>query len=198
MPSAHTSSGFSGPVLSLIAFAIALNVTMGQVVTALKIPLYLDMVGTILCAALAGFRPAAVAAVSGNIIAATLGSPAMLFFAPVGIVVAGISATAFRLRAFSSQTTAAIAGLLQGAIAATISAPISAYVFGGVTVAGTDLIVALYRGSGFGLLHSTWLQGLTTDVPDKIISCLLVAGLLQDLPERVVRRFRPHQRPLIP
>lgn len=189
----RTSHPFTGPVLSLIAFAIALNVSMGQIVTALKIPLYLDMLGTILCAALAGFRPAAVAAISSNILAATLGSPAMLFFAPVGVAVAAMSAGAFRLRAFSTPLFAATAGAMQGALAATLSAPISAYVFGGVTVAGTDVIVALYRGSGFDLLQSAWLQGLTTDIPDKMISYIIVAGLLRDMPVRILTRFRAIQ-----
>ncbi len=189
----RASHPFTGPVLSLIAFAIALNVSMGQVVTALKLPLYLDMLGTILCAALAGFRPAAVAAISSNILAATLGSPAMLFFAPVGVAVAAISAGSFRLRAFSTPLFAAAAGAIQGAIAATLSAPISAYVFGGVTVAGTDVIVALYRGSGFDLLQSAWFQGLTTDIPDKLISYVIVAGLLRDMPMRILTRFRAAQ-----
>lgn len=186
----RASPAFTGPVLSLIAFAIALNVSMGQVVTALKLPLYLDMLGTILCAALAGFRPAAVAAIASNILSATLGSPAMIFFAPVGVAVAGVSAGTFRLRGFSTPVRAAFWGIAQGAVAATLSAPISAYVFGGVTVAGTDVIVALYRGSGFDLLQSTWLQGMTTDIPDKVISYVIVAGLLRDMPVRILTRFR--------
>ncbi len=184
--------------MSLIAFSIALNVSMGQVVTALKLPLYLDMLGTILCAALAGARAASISAVASNLLAAILGSPAMLFFAPVGVVVALLSAVAARLRIFSRPLVATAFGILVGAIAATCSAPISAYVFGGVTVAGTDVIVGLFRGSGFSLLQSTWLQGLTTDLPDKAISFFLVAGLLRDLPQRILRRFRPVTRTISP
>jgi energy-coupling factor transport system substrate-specific component len=175
----------------LVAFSIALNVTMGQVVTALKLPLYLDMLGTILCASLAGGRPAAVAAVSSNILAATLGSPAMLFFAPVGVLVAWLSAAAARWHVFGKPVLAAFVGLLVGVCTASLSAPISAYVFGGVTVAGTDIIVGIFRGSGFSLLQSTWLQGLTTDLPDKALSFFLVAGILRDLPRKILRRFRP-------
>ena len=186
----RASHPFTGPVLSLIACAIALNVSAGQVAAALKFPLYLDMIGTVLCAALAGFRPAATAAVASNILAATLGSPSMLFFAPVGVAVAAVSAGSSRLRVFSSLSVAAAAGVVQGIVAATLAAPIAAFVFGGVTVAGTDLIVAIYRGSGFSLLQSTWLQGLTTDIPDKVISYLIVAGLVRDMPTRILARFR--------
>lgn len=184
-----TSISLTGPTLSLIAFSIALNVTMGQIVAALKVPLYLDMLGTILCAALAGARPALIAAVASNILAALLGSPAMLFFVPVGMLVAASSAAAAHWEVFSRPFIAAAVGLVVGLLAATASAPISAYVFGGVTVAGTDIIVGLFRGSGFTLLQSTWLQGLTTDLPDKAISFFLVAGLLRDLPQRILRRF---------
>jgi energy-coupling factor transport system substrate-specific component len=191
MSSNRRSIALSGPTLSLIAFSIALNVTMGQVVAALKVPLYLDMLGTILCAALAGARPAVITAVSSNILAALLGSPAMLFFIPVAVLVAVSSAAAASWRAFSSPVIASLAGLLVGLVAATASAPISAYVFGGVTVAGTDIVVGLFRGSGFTLLQSTWLQGLTTDLPDKAISFFMTAGLLRDLPKRILQRFRP-------
>jgi energy-coupling factor transport system substrate-specific component len=191
MSSNSRSIALSGPTLSLIAFSIALNVTMGQVVAALKVPLYLDMLGTILCAALAGARPAIITAISSNILAALLGSPAMLFFIPVGMLVAASSAAAASWKAFSRPLIASLAGLGVGLVAATASAPISAYVFGGVTVAGTDIIVGLFRGSGFTLLQSTWLQGLTTDLPDKAISFFLVAGLLRDLPQRILRRFHP-------
>jgi energy-coupling factor transport system substrate-specific component len=194
MTSPTPTTAPSGPVLSLIAFSIALNVTMGQFVTALKIPLYLDMLGTVLCAALAGTRPAIITAVSSNILAATLGSPAMLFFAPVGVLVAWLSSIASKWKAFARPAIAASAGAFVGICAATLSAPISAYVFGGITVAGTDIIVALFRGSGFSLVQSTWLQGLTTDIPDKALSFVIVAGLLRDLPQRILRRFRPERR----
>lgn len=182
-----------------MAFCIALNVSMGQITALLKVPLYLDMLGTILCAALAGPLPSVITAISSNILAAPLGSPAMIFFIPVGVVVALISSGFAAAGAFHSRFVAAGAGVVQGIVAATVSAPIAAFVFGGVTFAGTDLLVALFRGSGFSILQSVWLQGLVSDTVDKSVSYFLVASVVSALPFRLLFRFRPAlQDPALP
>lgn len=188
---ADIHSGLTTPVISLIAFATALNLSVGQIAAALKLPLYLDMLGTVLCAVIAGFRPAATAAIASNILATPLGSPSMIFFVPVGIVVAGTTSLFRKMGVFSNAWSAGIAGILQGAVAAAASAPIAAYVFGGVTFGGADVLVALYRGAGFSLLQSTWLQGMTSDIPDKVVTYLLIATIVRGLPERILSRFRP-------
>ncbi|OGU28932.1 MAG: hypothetical protein A2X67_14875 [Ignavibacteria bacterium GWA2_55_11] len=179
-----------GPALSLMAFCIALNVSMGQIASLLKIPLYLDMVGTILCAVLAGPAPAMITAIAANILAAPLGSPSMIFFIPVGITVALVSSAWARVGAFRRWWTAIASGIVLGVISATVSAPIATFVFGGVTFAGTDLLVAVFRGAGFPLLQSVWLQGLTSDTIDKAISYSLVSSVIAGLPSRLLLRFR--------
>jgi len=181
-----------------MAFCIALNVSMGQVTSLLKIPLYLDMVGTILCAVLAGPAPAAITAVTSNILAAPLGSPAMIFFIPVGIVVALVTSAWARVGAFRRWWTAIASGVVQGVITATVSAPIAAFVFGGVTFAGTDLLVVLFRGAGFSLLQSVWLQGITSDTIDKALSYILVSSMIAGLPSRLLFRFKKDERLIVP
>ena len=52
------SSQFSTRVIVLIPIAIAINIILGQTVSAaLKVPIYLDSIGTILVGALAGPIP---------------------------------------------------------------------------------------------------------------------------------------------
>jgi len=60
---------FDTRTIVLIPIAIAINIVLGQTVgTALKIPLYLDSIGTILVGALAGPIPGAVTGLLGNLI----------------------------------------------------------------------------------------------------------------------------------
>jgi len=114
----------------------------------------------------------------------------MIFFIPVGITVALVSSAWARVGAFRRWWTAIASGIVLGVISATVSAPIATFVFGGVTFAGTDLLVAVFRGAGFPLLQSVWLQGLTSDTIDKAISYSLVSSVIAGLPSRLLLRFR--------
>jgi energy-coupling factor transport system substrate-specific component len=75
-----------------------------------------------------------------------------------------------------------VGGVTTGIVAAAISAPIAAIFFGGVTGAGTDLLVSLYRTLGLNVFTSVFAQGLTSDPLDKTISYTVVYLLLAALP----------------
>ena len=48
-------------------------------------------------------------------------------------------------------------------MAAVVSAPIAAYVFGGVTGFGGDAVIAAFRAAGASLYQATLAQGLLAD-----------------------------------
>ena len=78
-----------------------------------------------------------------------------------------------------------VGGVTTGIVAAAISAPIAAIFFGGVTGAGTDLLVSLYRTLGLNVFTSVFAQGLTSDPLDKTISYTVVYFILAALPVTV-------------
>jgi hypothetical protein len=78
-----------------------------------------------------------------------------------------------------------VGGVTTGILAAAISAPIAAIFFGGVTGAGTDLLVSLYRTLGLNVFTSVFAQGLTSDPLDKTISYTVVYLILAALPVTV-------------
>jgi hypothetical protein len=78
-----------------------------------------------------------------------------------------------------------IGGVTTGIVAAAMSAPIAAIFFGGVTGAGTDLLVSLYRTLGLNVFTSVFAQGLTSDPLDKTISYTVVYFILAALPVTV-------------
>jgi len=90
------------------------------------------------------------------------------------------------------------AGLLTGLVAAVVSAPIAAYVFGGVTGFGGDAIIAAFRAAGDSLYQATLKQGLLSDPLDKMIEFLLAFLILAALPRRLVARFPNGDRVLEP
>jgi energy-coupling factor transport system substrate-specific component len=83
----------------------------------------------------------------------------------------------------------AVGGVLTGIAAAIVSAPISAFVYGGVMGSGTDLLVALFQATGANILQATLGQGLVSDPFDKFISFVVVWVILRGLSRRYLSRF---------
>ena len=247
---------FSTRTLVLIPIAIAINIAIGELVVRLKLPVYLDSIGTVLVGAIAGPWAGALTGALANLIWGLFNPFAAPFFYVAAVIgfLAGIagrrgafeketppwisalvgavfvfSLTMFVL-AFSNASTddtgftsypsmaelfsrylilfglaivaggaigyflmqrggyAGMWGLITGIVAAVISAPTAAYVFGGVTGAGTDLLVAAFRASGAGILSSVMAQGAVSDPFDKMLSFMVVWLILRSLPTRFKAR----------
>jgi energy-coupling factor transport system substrate-specific component len=82
-----------------------------------------------------------------------------------------------------------VGGLTTGLVAAAMSAPIAAGIFGGVTGSGVDALVALFRTLGLNVFESAFAQGLTSDPLDKTISYTVVFLVLAALPLSVRTMF---------
>lgn len=185
-----TQRGFNTLTLVLIPVALAINVAVGQLVLAVKLPLYLDSIGTVLVGILAGPWAGAVTGFLSNLIWTLTGwFPQAIAWAGVAAVI-GAMAGAFGRAAWThSWWKSLLAGLLTGVVAAVLSAPIAAYVFGGVTGSGTDLLVAMARSAGLDALGANMAQGIVSDPLDKMITFLIVFGVLRALPARFLSRF---------
>jgi hypothetical protein len=124
------SRDFSTATIALIPVAIAINIAIGSLTTALRLPIYLDSIGTVLVGALAGPWAGALTGILANLIWAILpvpggAGPTIAFFAPVAGVIglmAGFWAGrgVFRLRTDDSrvgQFLALAAGVAAAGIA---------------------------------------------------------------------------------
>lgn len=181
------------PVFSLMAVGVAVNLGMGQLVALLRIPLYLDSLGTVTVAALCGIVPAIIAGIISNLLASAVFSPAMMFFIPTMILIAILAGMFSRKGFLLTWWKATIAGGVVGVCAALVSAPISAYLFGGITLAGTDFLVLYFRATGHELLQAVLYQGLASDPVDKAITFLLAFAILSKMPRNLVMRFPGYQ-----
>jgi energy-coupling factor transport system substrate-specific component len=156
--------------LALIPRAVALNLALGAVVAALKLPVFLDSVGTILVAALAGPAAAMLTGIASNTVLGLLSSPVFFAFIPVTIVIGAVAGIAARLGAFRAPRSAV--------------AP-----FGGLTASGTGLVTIALRAVGLPLWPAAAIASIGTDVVDKALSFGLVALVIARLPSRIRARF---------
>jgi len=86
------SRDFTTAVLTLMPVAIAINIAVGSIASALRLPIYLDSIGTVLVGALAGPWAGALTGILSNLIWSILpipggASPVAAFFAPVAGVI---------------------------------------------------------------------------------------------------------------
>lgn len=181
---------FSTLTLVTIPVAIAINIAVGTLIYNVKVPLYLDSIGTILVGALAGSWAGALTGLLSNLVWGLTGiNVAYTPFAAVGAVI-GLLAGVFSDLGWLRKLWKVIAsGVITGVVASVISAPIAAYVFGGVTGAGTDAVVAFFRGIGLGILPANFAQGVSSDPLDKAISFLVVWLIVRALPQRFLGRY---------
>jgi energy-coupling factor transport system substrate-specific component len=182
--------GLSSTALALIPIAIAINVALGQLVQSiLKLPIYLDSIGTVLVGILLGPLAGAITGLLANIIWGLTLAPSALPFAAVAAVIGLIAGYAGQYGAVQSWWKMALFGVLTGIVAAAISAPIATYVFGGVTGGGTDVLVAMFQSLGASVLGASFAQGAVSDPLDKTITYLIVWAIISALPRRLLARF---------
>src|SRR5215471_9999584 len=186
------------PRLIVIALCAALNFSIGTIVYLIKLPIYLDSIGTILCALLlasdrtAAFVCAWLAATLSLIISALMINPFIPWFAGTDVALALTSAfittrgaATFRARPMPTPGFAARVltyGIITGVIAAIASAPVVAYLFGGVTGSVSAFIVALFLKAGQQVLSAALLSGLTAEPVDKTLQVLFAALLYRATP----------------
>lgn len=169
---------------ALIPAALVLNIVVGQIVGSIGIPLYLDSVGTVLVAALAG--PAAgIATGALSSVVWGLFNPAALPFAAVSAATGGLAGWAIRKGAFKNLVTVVLSGLVLGLVCGMLAAPVAAFVYGGTAGVGTGAIVIAFREMGNSLLASVTLQSFISDPLDKAVVMLVVWGAYKALPEKV-------------
>jgi energy-coupling factor transport system substrate-specific component len=179
----------SGVAIPFIAFGAALNLSLGQIAGLLKLPVYLDSIGTVLVAILCGPWAAIISGAVANTVGSITFSPPSVFFIPTVVVIGVFTGIMATKGIFRRWYTALPAGIVQGILAAAVSAPISAYLFSGITLSGMDFLVMFFRAQGESILLSTFLQGLVADPLDKALTYTLAWFIVKQLPRRIIIRF---------
>ena len=173
----------------VIALCGALNAGIGFIVQLVKLPIYLDVIGSVLAGVLLGPLAAVVSAILGSALLSVLTTP--IAFAYVGTaVVVSLCASWFSNYGYAKRVVPTVLlGLVLGVLAALMSAPVTTFLFGGVSLAGADAFTAFFKAMGNTLATSVFLGGLSTDPVDKLIMSLICLSIVQGLPQRFKERL---------
>lgn len=160
--------------ICFVAMAVGINVAGGQIALLLRLPVYLDSIGTILTGAVLGPWFGIIPNLLSGIFMGMTVDIYSLYFAPVGMVTGFISGWIFRKISVKKAAVFLAAGGI--AIPGTlVSSVINAAVFGGVTSAGSSVLVQLLARTPLGLTGSIFAVQILTDYLDRCISLFVVS-----------------------
>jgi energy-coupling factor transport system substrate-specific component len=183
------AADFSTRAWVLIPIGVGINIVGGTVVTLLKLPIFLDVIGTILVAILAGPWVAALTGLVTNLVLGVTATPTLVPFAIVNIAI-GLVAGYLGLHGwFKSYWKIVAAGLIITVTAILVSAPISTLVFGGVTGSGISLVRAYFLATGSSILESVLITDAIFEPIDKIISTFVAFFIARAIPSQ----YRPEK-----
>lgn len=174
--------------ICLIAMAVCINVTGGQIALLLRLPVYLDSIGTIFAGALLGpFFGMIPNLLSGIVMGLTTDIYA-LYFAPVGMLTGFVTGLVFRKQMLKKAQIFPAAFLITvpGTV---VSALICAGLFGGITSSGSAVLVQLLAKTPLGMTASVFVVQILTDYLDRLISLFAVVYLLNALPAGMKQKW---------
>ena len=169
-------------VIALVPVASVLNVIGGTVAGALKLPIFLDMIGTAVVAMTIGPWWGALVGVITNVTSGFITGPVSIPFAACNVVGALIWGYGTKwgwandkLNFFGLSVASAVGVSL-------MAAPIVIFVFGGATGHASDVLTAGLIAAGGDMWTSVFSSNIIVSSADKILSSFLALAIIGALP----------------
>lgn len=175
--------------LTLMAMGISLNIIGALIALTLRLPIYLDSIGTILVACLLGPKFAVMTGVCGSLISGMTFDPYSLYFAPVQISTGFIAGLMYE-KGFLRGNKKPLGVFIFTLPTSIISAVISTLLFGGVTSSGSSYIVQILSHFNVPMVVSVFMTQVFTDYADKFLAVVLVGLVVASLPTNYKLSFK--------
>ena len=173
----------------LIPVAIAINVVIGQIVFLLKLPVYLDSIGTMLVAVVCGPWAGALTGTLSHTIWGLAIDPNALPWWPVALLIGFVTGWCARGGLFRNTWKVLITGFIVALVAALSSAVVNMLLIGGITASGSSLITAYLLQTGRSMIESVLSTNFLVEPVDKISTALLAFAIIRGLSVRYLARF---------
>lgn len=175
----------------LIPACIGINYLGKLFASVLKLPLWLDSIGTCIGGILGGPVIGGICGAANNLIYGfTTGDSITLVYAltslGIGVAVGIMARIGYMEKLSGAILTACVAGLT----AVVISTPLNIIFWGGTTgnIWG-DAVFAWSQASGLPVALGSFLDEVIVDVPDKLITLLVVYAIIKGLPKKLTSLY---------
>jgi energy-coupling factor transport system substrate-specific component len=172
-------------VVAVIPVAAALNIVGGYINTVLKLPIFLDMIGTMVTAVILGPWWGALVGAITNIVNSFISGPISLPFAVVNVV-GGLVWGYANIWGWMKKTWSFfLVNVLVATVSSIFAVPIYVFIFGGATGHFADVMTAAFLAMGQNLIVSVFSSNILVSLADKIISGFVGLAIIEALPENL-------------
>jgi len=169
-------------VIALIPAAVALNIVGNYINDSLRLPTFLDMIGTAVVAITIGPWWGALAGALTNTVNGFISSPISLPFAVVNVVGALVWGYGVRWGMAKNLPLYFVLACLVALACTLMAVPIYVFLFGGATGHFSDMMTAAFVGMGQNLITSVFSANIIVSLADKIIASFVALAILEALP----------------
>jgi energy-coupling factor transport system substrate-specific component len=169
--------------LLLIPIGVSLSVVGYQLSTILKLPIFIDMIGTMMVSMIAGPWVGAASGILGNLVNGML-NPVSIPFALVSLSVAITTGYFSRMKFYTNIFGTVLAAVVVDVISAAASAIVTVLLFGGVTGTGTDFITAAFLATGHQIWTSVMSTNLISGTVNIVVNLALALIIIHNIPVR--------------
>ena len=155
--------------ITIMSIAVVLNIIGAFIAVALKLPIFIDTIGTFLSAFLFGPIGGMLTGIVTSLINGLTFDPYSLYFIPVQVIIGLVAGICYKKNLFKGKFL--ILGIIITTVMGSLMASlISAFVFGGITSSGTSFIVMYLKEAGVNIVASIFSTQILFDLLDKSIT----------------------------
>lgn len=176
--------------LVLIPIAVGINLIGGTLCSTLKLPLFLDMIGTIIVACLAGPWSAALTGVLTNVFLAVVANPVYLPYAMVSFLCGLVTGYLVKWGLFRSKLGVVLTWLAC-ALTNTLSASlVTIYVYGGASgVNSTSVVTVALLATTKKIFVSVLSSAMLENLIDKGVVFVIAFLIISKIPKHFLNQY---------
>ena len=175
--------------LLLIPVCVAINIVGFQLCQLLRLPIFLDSIGTILAGAVAGPWIGAITGLLTNAINGIF-NPVYFPYALTSVAVGVTAGLLARKGMFTKVWKVIVSGLVITIIGTICSGFITALVFGGATGSTGSIFTATLLAAGNNIFTSVFSVQFFQEIADKLISVFVVYIVIKGMPSRYLTKVK--------
>ncbi len=183
-------SSFTTAVIVLIPVAIGINYVGKLFASLLRLPLWLDSIGTMLAGMLAGPFVGAISGAANNIIYGVTADPISFVYALTSVAIGLTVGFLMMKKLIRTLPLAIFSGFIVAVVSAVVSTPLNVIFWEGQTgnIWG-DALFAFLMSKNTSIWIASFLDEFVVDIPDKVISMVLAYYIFKAFPKNLVSLY---------
>lgn len=174
-----------GLIIFLIPIGIAVNFVGGQIAVLLKLPLFLDSIGTFTIGAICGGIPGMIVGLI-TCLSISITNPQTLFYVTNYLIVGLLAGYLGKKGVFTVLWKTLLGGAGIGLFAGISGTLISYFVFNGFGISGTGVIAGILMSSGLPVWGSAFISNMSADIIDKAPTAFIVFLIIKNIPRKTL------------